>query len=121
MELTPLGRIVTAEWLRSAAIRSEVTLDAFIVMPNHLHGIVWLNVDGVIPQEMRSFRRSGRSLAGFIAALKAAVTQEARRQDTYALRIWQRNYFDRAIRNETDLDALREYIMTNPTRWLHHS
>jgi putative transposase len=118
--LTPLGRIVAAEWLRSAAIRREVTPDVFIVMPNHLHGIVWLNVEGAIQQEMRSFRRSGRSLAGFVAALKGAVTREARRQDICAPPIWQRNYFDRAIRNATDLDALREYITTNPIRWLRH-
>jgi putative transposase len=60
MHLNPLGQIVHDEWLRSMGIRQEIRLyeDEFVVMPNHLHGIVWIvdtvGADGVRPDGTRS-------------------------------------------------------------------
>ena len=46
MRLNELGQVVREEWLRSAEIRREIILDAFVIMPNHLHGIVIITDDG---------------------------------------------------------------------------
>jgi putative transposase len=70
--------MVREEWERSAEIRKEVVLNAFVVMPNHVHGIVLLLRDdapdaGVDPQDRR-FALSSRSLGAFIGGFKSAVT-----------------------------------------------
>jgi len=115
MILSPLGKIVHAEWMRSAEIRKEIQIfdDEFVVMPNHLHGINWIvnvGADGVRPengaqpnngrmpsalthQDARhaSLRRAPRSLGSFIAGFKASVTSRAGRELNMT-RIWQRNY-----------------------------
>lgn len=132
VQLSPLGLVVQDEWLRSAEIRRELMLDVFIIMPNHLHGIVWIhearNATG--PQQLPgisggahchaplqpSFRRHPRSLGAFVAAFKAAVSRHGGQQGP----VWQRNYFERIIRNDIELDAMRKYIRTNPCRWILH-
>ena len=152
MILNGLGLVVTEEWLRSTEIRREIELDEFIVMPNHLHGIILITKDcrgdrpvalpqtitetspaAVIatgrtpfaPTEERLFqtiRPKGPkplSLSSFIAGCKSAVTKrinEIRR--TPGLPVWQRNYYEHVIRDETDLNKIREYIQYNPTKWV---
>ena len=94
-----LGEIVQTEWFRSAEIRKEIRLlnNEFIVMPNHIHGIIWIvdnpvGADGVRPdmndnetcQDRGAYhaplRRVPRSLSSFIAGFKASVTSRARRE-----------------------------------------
>ncbi len=144
MRLNPLGEIVQAEWIRSAKIRKEIRLieDEFVVMPNHVHGIVWIvenesvGADGVRPGEQPSttkneshdkgarsggtrrvpLRMAPRSLSSFIAGFKAAVTSRAG-QELNAANIWQRNYYERIIRNENELRNFWDYIDINPMRW----
>ena len=153
MQLSPLGIIVQSEWFRSIGIRKEIRLfeDEFVVMPNHLHGIVWIvgadgvrpdgvrpdgvrpdgvRPDGVRPDGVRPVRKKGaslvplhaplhrvaRSLGSFVAGLKAAVTSRAGRELNSA-NIWQRNYYEHIIRNESELWNIWNYIDTNPLRW----
>lgn len=124
-----IGRIVDREWQRSAEIRREIVLDAYVVMPNHLHGIV------IFPEEradcrpalrnpaLRGLPRSSRehesrSLSTFIAQFKAVTTTAIRRLAQQPdLRVWQTRFFDRVLRNETELNRTREYIFNNPAQW----
>lgn len=114
------GQIVQDEWDRSALVRREIELDAFITMPNHVHAII------VIPDAMgratgRSPLQSGpakRSLGAFVGGFKSAVTKRIKAlRDSLDTPIWQRNYFEHIIRNEESLNRIRQYIFDNPVRW----
>ena len=119
------------EWFRSAEIRKEIRLfpEEFVVMPNHVHGIVWI-VDGniIVDDNVGATGRSPlppnnhprgpkpKSLSSFVAGFKSSVTKRIR-DELNETGIWQRNYHDRVIRNDKELDAIRKYIETNPYNW----
>jgi REP element-mobilizing transposase RayT len=133
MRLNEFGEIVREEWLRTAQMRSNVALDAFVIMPNHLHGIIILR-DRTSPdgggtwQPAPTFRRAptverfgkptSNSIPTIVRLFKSATTKRiniARRMPTIA--VWQRNYYEHIIRNESALGRIREYIETNPLQW----
>jgi putative transposase len=142
VRLNEFGVIVQDEWLRSAVIRKEITLDEFVIMPNHMHGIVLINeivcvgADGVRPEsgnseqttvEPKAYGNEGachaplrgpKSLGAFVAGFKSAVTKRINKiRDNSGCPVWQRNYFERVIRSERELSAIREYIVNNPKQW----
>jgi REP element-mobilizing transposase RayT len=119
MELNRRGEIVKEEWFASANIRNEIRLfpDEFVVMPNHLHGIVWIvGAAGRPLQNERPHGPAPKSLGSFVAGYKSSVTKRMR-DELHETGIWQRNYHDRIIRNERELDAIRKYIEANPRNW----
>src|SRR6185295_17534795 len=75
VELSALGQSVTTQWQRSGELRREISLDVFIVMPNHVHGIVWVNRE-VLQSFANSRVHPVRPVARFVAAMKAAVTRK---------------------------------------------
>ncbi len=125
MILNEYGRIMEEEWARSGNIRREMTLDAFVVMPNHLHGVVILNSDplgtatvGAHGRAPLRLERAPRSLGAFVAGFKSAATKgiNALRGSPGAT-VWQRNYYEHIIRDDADLEATQWYILDNPARW----
>lgn len=123
MALSPLGRIVRDGWLQSIAMRDELAIDAFVVMPNHFHGIVSISDAGACTNDVEAhgrapLHRPPRSLGSFVAAFKAATTKHinAHRQ-TPSAPFWLRNYYEHIIRDEGDLSRIRRYIHDNPLRW----
>jgi putative transposase len=137
MEYSALGLIAGEEWIKSVGIRKEIQLfeDEFVVMPNHLHAIVWLvdvGADGVCPdgihpniqgahrapqqQQQQVPQRAPRSLGSFIAGYKASVTSRARKELDMT-GIWQRNYYDHIIRSQEEHRRIYAYIETNPIHW----
>ncbi|HEY3295465.1 MAG TPA: transposase [bacterium] len=133
MVLNDLGRIVDEEWRRSGEVRAELILDQFIVMPDHLHGLVGLRPAGDLLDErdrahsraalqaepLRGSRdRAPRSLCSFIAQFKATTTRrinDLRR--TAAARVWQPRFYEHIIRQYESVDKARQYILKNPERW----
>ena len=114
------GEVVAAEWLRSARIRGEIELDAFVVMPNHVHGIVVIRDVGAHGRAPlpTALRRSPRSLGSFIAGFKSAATKRINAiRGTPGVPVWQRNYYEHVIRDDDDLGRVRRYIAENPLRW----
>jgi REP element-mobilizing transposase RayT len=130
MELNEYGNIVEEEWTKTGQIRDEIEMDAWVVMPNHFHGIV------VITDERRGGMTHGRgtarraptaerfgqpvtgSLPTIVRAFKSAVTKrinESRR--TPGAKLWQRNYWEHIVRNDHELHRIREYIADNPREW----
>ena len=89
-------------------------LDAFVVMPNHIHGIVLLEGEAAPshPGKVNGPRRG--SLGSFVGSFKAAVTRRTSLPHT----VWQRNYSKHIIRSEPSLNAVREYIANNPANWM---
>ena len=150
MGLNRYGRIAAEEWRRTANLRDSVALDAFIVMPNHVHGIIVIQTDGNGgPDVLRgdtarrvatatttdgagssSDRQCGRPQAGslgtIVGAYKSAVTRCINQHRSVSGEsVWQRNYHDHIIRNDEEWRRIRQYIRTNPARWhcdrLYHS
>ncbi len=120
MDPNGAGRIVEQEWARSASIRNEIELDAFVVMPNHVHGIVIIKGERLESSPKSSEQRgpAKRSLGATIAGFKAATTRRIRLHTGEAeLAVWQRNYYERIVRHERELIAIREYIADNPRKW----
>lgn len=126
MSLNACGDIAAEEWLRSGEIRREIGLDAFVVMPNHVHGVVFINVGAIV--DVGATGRSPvqhagpppRSLGAFVAGYKSAVTVRINRvRDTPGAPVWQRNYYEHIIRDEAALERIRRYIAENPARWPH--
>jgi putative transposase len=114
------GKAVERQWLRSAQIRREMQLDAFVVMPSHIHGIVIIGdrTVNVGAHGRAPLHRAPRSVGSFIAGFKSAVTRcinETR--GTPGLPVWQRNYYEHIIRDEGDLNRVRQYIIDNPAGW----
>jgi putative transposase len=128
--LNQYGRIALDEWRFSAAMREEIDLDAFVVMPNHVHGIVVIKHDiygnnvgatGQSPLQQPDYPQRGparHSLASFIVGYKGAVTRRinALRKSADAP-VWQRNYYERILRNDDELSRASFYIQENPARW----
>jgi len=114
MQLHAFGQIVWEEWFRSAEIRAEIVLfsDEFVVMPNHLHGIVWIveadnavGATGRSPLQKRPLSPprgpAPRSLGAFVAGFKSIVTKRINAlRGTPGARVWQRNYYEHIIRTE---------------------
>ncbi len=131
MQLNEFGQIVAEEWLHSKEIRQEIDFDEWVIMPNHLHGIVliesidpvgangclpsspWCNDPHRLVPPMRP-----RSLASLIAGFKSATTTRINTlRDAAGTPIWQRNYYDHIIRNERSLQHIRHYTTNNPLTW----
>jgi putative transposase len=123
--LNDYGEIVRDEWERSAKIRPELDLDAFVVMPNHFHGILHIvgssNVVGAhghAPLRHPPLRRPPRSIGSCVARFKGVATRRINAErDAAGKPVWQRNYYEHIVRDEADLARIRDYIATNPLRW----
>ncbi len=120
MYLTRLGMQVWQEWDRTLELRPEVIEHAFIVMPNHVHGLFTLEADDVESHRNATPRlhRKPRSLGSIISGFKGAVTTWVRRElgdDTFQL--WQPGFHDHVVRSQQRFDVIAGYIVDNPRRW----
>lgn len=118
--LNQKGSITEEEWLKTATIRQEIELDAFVIMPNHFHAIVVIDQAhsrAPLPQSP-SLKRPPYSLGSLIAGFKSSVTTRINTSgNTPGFRVWQRNYYEHIIRNQRSLDTIRQYILSNPAQW----
>ena len=132
--LNEYGKIVQIEWLKSSEIRNEIELDVYQIMPNHFHGIVIIQnetmdrnrgdrpiapawpIDPACPI-IPAFKMRPKSLSSLMAGFQSSVTSKINQlRDTYGLPVWQRNYFDRIIRDGEELNRVRKYIIENPMK-----
>jgi REP element-mobilizing transposase RayT len=121
LQLNEYGRIVETSWEWLGQQYPYVDLDEWVVMPNHLHGIV------VICDDRRGDSRKGDSriastkrkpLGRLVGAFKTVSTKQINLvRGTPAATIWQRNYYEHIIRNEGELARIRKYIVENPLKW----
>jgi REP element-mobilizing transposase RayT len=134
MRLNPLGVVVRDCWDELPRHYSHVELDTFVVMPNHVHGIIIL-ADADVGAGFKPAQTGLHNITAG-AGLKPAPTKKRhglseiiRAFKTFSSRhinklrhapgesVWQRNYYEHVIRNEKSLDKIREYILTNLLRW----
>lgn len=110
----PVGAMVATVWQGIVHEYPRVTLDAFVVMPNHLHAIVWLSAEGpagnpVLGDVVQRFKT--------ITTIRYSAGVHDHDWPPYDRRLWQRSYYDHVIRSADDLDHARRYIAANPANW----
>jgi len=120
MVLNDVGKMVWDEWHKSEEIRDEIKMHEFVVMPNHLHGIVEIIVgvgaNGRSPLREQSMQP--RSIGSLIAGFKSSFTAKMNRMDSTPKRkLWQRNYWEHIIHNDNEYQRIAQYIINNPKKW----
>lgn len=127
MRVNAFGEIVQRCWAEIPQHFAHVALDAFVVMPNHVHGILVLTHDGEeerpvwsVPNDEGLFPRGARprSVGAIVGSFKSATARRINElRGAPGAPVWQRNYYERIIRDEHELDRIRRYIVENPLRW----
>lgn len=127
MELSGIGEIADLFWKEIPLHFKNVVLDEYIIMQNHIHGIIQLdskNSDGrneysqiEIGQNLSTFQHVQKnSIPSIIRSYKASVTRWCNQNEFESFQ-WQRNYYEHIIRTETDYFHIRQYIQANPENW----
>ncbi len=121
MRLNDTGRAVQAEWARLPERFQSVDLDEFVVMPNHVHGIIHVGALLAAPLLVppgQGAASSAPTLGDILRAFKSISAIAVNRLLGRSGRsLWQRNYYEHIIRNEHELARAREYIANNPLQW----
>lgn len=127
-DLTTIGEIVERNWQKLPERFPMVSLDEYVIMPNHFHGIVVINEwdqslqSDIIKRVAARATPTPPTLGMIVGAFKSMSINETiahiekNRLDIIG-KIWQRNYFEKVIRNEQDLESIRTYIRNNPYNW----
>ena len=125
MVLNAYGKIAREQWLWLARQYDYVKLDEFIIMPNHMHGIVVIENDvirrdnprvvpTVVPTNIHNRRYN---LLSKSANAFKTTSSKLIHQNCLIEFIWQRSFYDHIIRDEESLGSIREYIINNPMKW----
>lgn len=123
MRLNGIGRLMESVWFRLSEHFSGINLTDQIVMPNHFHGIVSFVGAGLGPPgddcpTTKGAASRAPTLGDVICVFKSISTRRINQfRDNPGCPVWQRNYYERVIRNDHELAAIRNYIATNPQQW----
>jgi len=129
MKLSEMGIIVRQCWDWLSGQYEYVDLDAYIVMPNHTHGILVINNcrGGSRTAPNNDAREGGsrtapttkrKSVGRLIGAFKTVSSKQINQiRNSPGIPLWQRNYYEHVIRCENELNKIREYIVNNPMSW----
>jgi putative transposase len=141
IQLTDLGKIVEAEWLKTTRLRPDMNLDLleYVVMPNHFHGVIYIGENLYNDESCRDamhrvltdqngqgnthfvfgaknkFGSQSKNLASIIRGFKSAVTTYARKNEIEFS--WQTRFHDRIISSGHEYERIAEYIIHNPVNW----
>ena len=125
MRMSQMGEIASRCWREIPDHFTNVELDEFVVMPNHVHGIIVIlddvNSVGVIhesPLPKTTTERRRMLLPKIIGRFKMNSAKRINLlRNSSGIPVWQRNYFEHIVRDEKSMTRIREYIDTNPQRW----
>jgi putative transposase len=110
-----MGSIAYNNWNKIPQYHPYVELDEFIVMPDHIHGILFINKPDKLAWDINKFGPQRNNLASIIRGYKSSVKQYATINNLDFL--WQPKYYDRVIRNEQEYLNIKEYIYNNVDNW----
>jgi REP-associated tyrosine transposase len=115
--LNEIGHIVAESWRWLEQQHRYIELDQWVVMPNHLHGIILIK-DGAGGSRTAPTSARRKPLGRLIGSFKTVSTKRINETlSTPGVAFWQRNYYEHVIRSEKALNAIREYIEANPGQW----
>ncbi|MBP6386701.1 MAG: hypothetical protein KA313_10100 [Pseudarcicella sp.] len=146
LTLNPLGEIAQKEWLNTINIRDNIKLHEFIIMPNHIHGIIEITKNKSKPEDNQGFKSPTQTIGSIVRGFKIATIKQIKeyiskgelqfaptseRTDidkgelqfaptikNLDYKIWQRNYYEHIIKDEKAYKNISSYILTNPERWI---
>jgi REP element-mobilizing transposase RayT len=132
MRLNDVGRIVDRCWNAIPSYFPHVALDKFVIMPNHIHGIIAVGAKNLSPKtspndatgekdaarekDFSPLRGTTKTIGSIVRGFKIGVTKWMR-SNTSIHKVWQRNYWERIIRSDAELSDICEYIQNNPAQW----
>lgn len=114
------GRTAQVSWQELPSRFSNISLDAFVVMPNHIHGIIVVGRQFIASSAAQDKNQGAINRAptlGEIVRAYKASSARLIRSAANANVAWQRNYYEHVIRDEQSFDRIRQYILDNPVRW----
>jgi putative transposase len=134
MKLNDYGKIASTEWLRTPTLRTNVQAyeEEFVVMPNHIHGIIWIteadehckgaatlrpyyNKDTIKDNKINVLPKS---LGAIVRSYKSSVTYQINMiRKSPGGHVWQRNYYEHILRGEADWETIHKYMLVNPENW----
>ena len=133
MQLNDAGKMIDKWWNELQNKFTNIQLDQYVIMPNHFHGIVFINnvpdvsvgADlRVCPQNnLETGAHAGAPLQTIIQWFKTMTTNDYIRHvkndrwQSFDKKLWQRNYYEHVIRNDVSLNEIRDYIINNPLNW----
>ena len=113
-----MGLITKKYWLEIPNHFNNIKLDRFIVMPNHLHGIIHIIKNQFnVPRISKFGHVIPKSISTIIGSYKSVVTKNININLPNSEFAWQSRFHDRIIRNQTELQKIRQYIINNPKNW----
>ncbi len=116
LQLNDVGRMIDYWWREIQNKYQTVVLDEYIIMPNHIHAIIFLDDNP---------KMVAKSLSNIIQWFKTMTTNayihgvKESGWQRYEQRLWQRSFYDHIIRSEEALNRIRQYILLNPENWLN--
>jgi REP element-mobilizing transposase RayT len=128
VSLSSEGEIVREVWKKLPQHFTCIRLDEFIIMPNHIHGILWIQNNPTsrvgaqhaahLQPTNHSKEPKANSLGAIIRSFKSAATRRINQlHHSPGAKFWQRSFYDHVIRDEVDLYNHRRYILENPLKW----
>lgn len=123
MRPNQFGEIVLKWWNDLPKYYSPVELDEFVVMPNHMHGIIVITDVGAgssrpSPGRDNPAPTEKRTLGQLVGYFKFQITKEINQiRNAGNVKVLQRDYYEHIIRNEREWNAIAEYIRNNPVNW----
>ena len=114
MQLNNAGEMVAATWESIPEQFPTAVVDLFVVMPNHFHGLIWFNA-----LEVGANPSLGDAMKWFKSGTTNKYIRGVRTGGWFPFdgHLWQRNYHEHVVRNATDMDRIRAYIVNNPATW----
>ncbi|MDD5341107.1 MAG: transposase [Patescibacteria group bacterium] len=125
--LSKIGEIVLDEWLKTQKLRPNVVLDDFIIMPNHIHGIIVIKNNQTAvethcnaslqrtEQRQNAFGPQRNNLSSITRGFKGSVVRNCR-ENNFDFE-WQPRYYEHIIKNDEDYARIKGYIANNPVNW----
>ena len=140
MKLNEFGKIAEEEWLKSIEIRGNISLGEYVIMPNHIHGIIQINFSKGENNHTGEFKSPSQTIGAIIRGFKGAATKRIKiaiiknssgelqfappfapsdliRSIDLTKSIWQRDYYDIIIRDRRAYHNISNYIINNPVNW----
>jgi len=125
MKLNDFGKVINNFWNEIPDHFPNVELDYYVIMPDHIHGIIIINernnktvveAQHAAPLQENNKIKSG-SLGVIVRSFKSASSRQINLNRNEKIKIWQPNYYEHIVRNEKELYCIRKYIEENPLKW----
>jgi putative transposase len=118
MILNECGLIAQNEWMQTPIVRPSIGLDEFVVMPNHIHGIIIVGATRRVAPTKTANGPAPGSIGAIIGQFKSITTKRINMdRHSSGESAWQRGFYDHIIRNAKSMNQIREYIASNPLKW----